>query len=67
MSKGKTAADKHEAMLERQDDSALVKIVRACQYQPTIKVGLDELLGPDELKQGAIPDPICHSERSEES
>lgn len=61
------SGDKTADMLERLDDIALAKIVRARQHQPTIKVGLNELLGPDELKQGTIPDPICHSERSEES
>lgn len=66
MNKRKTAAETYEATLERLDDIALAQLVSEREHESTIKAGLDELLGPDEMRQ-AIPRPICHSERSEES
>jgi type I restriction enzyme S subunit len=52
VNKGKKAADTREVMLERLDDIALAKLVREREHEPTIKVGLDDLLNPDETNGG---------------
>jgi len=52
VSKGKPAADTHEATLERLDEMAMTKIVRERQHEPTIQVELGDLLGPDEMCSG---------------
>jgi type I restriction enzyme S subunit len=48
VSKRKTDAAHREAALEREDDIALAKTVRARAHEPTIQVGPDDLLNPDE-------------------
>jgi type I restriction enzyme S subunit len=48
----KTAAASGEATLERQDNVALAKLVRARAQEPTIRVGQDDLLKPEETSGG---------------
>ena len=52
MSGDKTAAASGEATLERQDNVALAKLVRARAQEPTIRVGQDDLLKPEETSGG---------------
>ncbi|WP_437557543.1 restriction endonuclease subunit S [Acidithiobacillus sulfuriphilus] len=52
MSGDKSAAASGEATLERRDDVALAKLVRARAQEPTIRVGQDDFLKPEETSGG---------------